>query len=117
MAQSKYIQSLKRAVGGRELSMEWYRKKIIEFGKPTSAQLVREGRRKATPFIGKLNMFVYDPKLKQKSDFQIEWEFIKNGQIEELSPYVDNFINWLLDDREKGASRFDPNQEDKSYGL
>ena len=66
MAQSKYIQSLKRAVGGRELSMEWYRKKIVEFGKPTSAQLVREGRRKATPFIGKLNMFVYDPKLKQK---------------------------------------------------
>ena len=66
MAQSKYIQSLKRAVGGRELSMEWYRKKIIEFGKPTSAQLVREGRRKATPFIGKLDMFVYEPKLKQK---------------------------------------------------
>ena len=58
MAQSKYIQSLKRAVGGRELSRKWYRKKIVEFGKPTSAQLVREGRRKATPFIGKLNMFI-----------------------------------------------------------
>tara|TARA_R100000808_G_C2136039_1_gene144370 strand:+ start:213 stop:866 length:654 start_codon:yes stop_codon:yes gene_type:complete len=58
-----------------------------------------------------------DPRLKQKSDFQIEWEFIKNGRIEELSPYVDNFINWLLKDREKGASRFDPSQEDKSIGL
>jgi len=37
-----------------------------------------------------------DPKVKQKSDFQIEWEFLKSGQIDELSPYVDNFIKWLI---------------------
>jgi hypothetical protein len=36
-----------------------------------------------------------DPKVKKKSDFQIEWEFLKSGQISELSPYVDNFIEWL----------------------
>ena len=66
MAQSKYIQSLKNAVRGRELSMDWYRKKIREFGQPTSAQLVREGKRSDKPYIGKLNMFVYDPKLKDK---------------------------------------------------
>ena len=66
MAQSKYIQSLKKAVGGRDLSIEWYRQKVKEFGKPASAQLVREGKRKDIPFIGKLNMFIYDPKLKEK---------------------------------------------------
>ena len=36
-----------------------------------------------------------DPKVKRKSNFQIEWEFLKNGQIEELSPHVDNFTKWL----------------------
>jgi nucleoside-triphosphatase THEP1 len=39
-----------------------------------------------------------DPKVKQKSDFQIEWEFLKSGQINELSPYVDNFIKWLTEE-------------------
>ena len=66
MAQSKYIQSLKNAARGRELSIEWYRQKIREFGQPTSAQLVREGKRSNRPYIGKLNMFIYDPKLKEK---------------------------------------------------
>jgi len=36
-----------------------------------------------------------DPIIKEKSDFQIEWEFIKNGQISELNSYIDNFIEWL----------------------
>ena len=58
-----------------------------------------------------------EPKLKEKSDFQIEWEFIKNGQIEELSSYVDNFVNWLLNDHEKGTSRFDLNKENQGIGL
>ena len=35
-----------------------------------------------------------DPKLKKKSDFQIEWEYLKNGHKDELSPYVDNFVKW-----------------------
>ena len=58
-----------------------------------------------------------DPKIREKSDFQIEWEFIKNGQIEELSPYVDNFTNWLLNNGEKGTSRFDPNKKDQDGGM
>lgn len=36
-----------------------------------------------------------NPKLKIKSDFQIEWEFLKNSQIKELSPHIDNFLEWL----------------------
>jgi hypothetical protein len=53
-----------------------------------------------------------EPKLKEKSDFQIEWEFIKNGQIEELEPYVDEFLHWLNSDHEKNnASRQHLNKE------
>ena len=66
MAQSKYIQSLKKEVRGRNLSTEWYRRKIIEFGKPNRTKLIQDGKRRASPFFGKLNMFFYDPKLKQK---------------------------------------------------
>ena len=35
-----------------------------------------------------------DPIIREKSDFQIEWEFIKNGQISELNSYIDDFIEW-----------------------
>ena len=34
MAQSKYIQSVLDAAGGRPKSTQWYRDKIKEFGKP-----------------------------------------------------------------------------------
>tara|TARA_B100000287_G_C20648548_1_gene786039 strand:- start:160 stop:807 length:648 start_codon:yes stop_codon:yes gene_type:complete len=54
-----------------------------------------------------------DPKLKEKSDFQIEWEFLENGQISELSSYIDNFIIWLNQDHEQRAVRYDANKKDK----
>lgn len=41
-----------------------------------------------------------DPKLKKKSDFQIEWEYLKNGHISDLSPYVDNFIKWAVQENQ-----------------
>jgi hypothetical protein len=46
-----------------------------------------------------------DPKIKKKSDFQIEWEFIKDGRIEELESYIDNFLKWLPDHEKNNASR------------
>ena len=53
-----------------------------------------------------------DPKLKEKSNFQIEWEFVNNGRIEELEPYVDEFLRWLNDDHEKNnTSRQHSNKE------
>ena len=66
MAQLNYIQELKQQAGGRNLSIDWYRKKIRELGNPTSTQLLRDGKRGNRPYVGKLNMFFYDPKLKQK---------------------------------------------------
>ena len=54
-----------------------------------------------------------DPKLKEKSDFQIEWEFLENGQIYQLSNYIDNFVNWLSQEYEKRAIRYDFDKEDQ----
>ena len=66
MARSKYIQSVLKAAGGRPKSTQWFRDKIKEFGTPKSADLIRDGKRTTTPTFGILNMFVYDPKLKEK---------------------------------------------------
>jgi len=66
MARSKYIQSVLKAAGGRPKSTQWFRDKIKEFGTPKSADLIRDGKRTSKPTIGILNMFVYDPKLKDK---------------------------------------------------
>jgi len=66
MARSKYIQSVLDAAGGRPKSTQWFRDKIKEFGTPSSANLLRDGKRTSKPTFGILNMFVYDPKLKEK---------------------------------------------------
>ena len=66
MAKSKYIQSVLDAAGGRPKSTQWFRDKIKEFGTPKSADLIRDGKRTSVPTFGMLNMFVYDPKLKDK---------------------------------------------------
>ena len=62
MARSQYIQSVLDATKGRPRSTQWYRDKIKEFGRPSSRQLIRDGKRGGTPFYGRLNMFVYGPK-------------------------------------------------------
>ena len=66
MARSKYIQSVLKAAGGRPKSTQWFRDKIKEFGTPKSADLIRDGKRTISPTFGLLNMFIYDPKLKDK---------------------------------------------------
>ena len=62
---SKYIQSVVKAAKGRPKSTDWYRNKIREFGTPTSLDLIRDGKQATSPFFGRLNMFIYDPKLKK----------------------------------------------------
>jgi hypothetical protein len=66
MARSKYIESVLKAAKGRPKSTQWFRDKIKEFGKPTSADLIKDGKRTTTPTFGLLNMFVYDPKGKKE---------------------------------------------------
>ena len=58
---TEFIQKVLDETRGQERSVSWFRKKIREFGSPTSTELVREGKRSATPFFGRLNMFFYSP--------------------------------------------------------
>ena len=69
MAQSNYIQSVldaARAESGASgvKSINWFREKIQEFGKPGPQQLLRDGRRTKGVNFGTLNMFIYSPKHK-----------------------------------------------------
>ena len=69
MAQSKFIQSVldaARAESGDSgvKSVNWFREKIQEFGKPGPQQLLRDGRRTKGVNFGTLNMFIYSPKHK-----------------------------------------------------
>ena len=66
MARSKFIQSVLKAAGDKHKSTQWFRNKIKEFGEPKSADLIRDGKRTTVPTFGLLNMFIYDPKLKDK---------------------------------------------------
>ena len=63
---TEFIQKVLDETRGQERSVSWFRKKIREFGAPTSSELVREGKRSSTPFFGRLNMFFYSPKYKDK---------------------------------------------------
>ena len=65
MAVSNYIKAVTDAAGRRPRSTEWFKDKIKELGTPTSLDLIRDGKRSQNPFFGRLNMFLYDPKLKQ----------------------------------------------------
>ena len=62
---SKYIQSVVKAAKGSPKSTDWYRDKIREFGTPKTLDLIRDGKQAGNPFFGRLNMFIYDPKLKK----------------------------------------------------
>ena len=63
---TEFIQRVLDETRGQERSVSWFRKKIREFGAPTSTELVRESKRSNTPFHGRLNMFFYSPKYKDK---------------------------------------------------
>ena len=70
MAQSKFIQSVldsAKAESGASgvKSVNWFREKIQEFGKPGPQQLLRDGRRTKGVNFGTLNMFIYSPKHKK----------------------------------------------------
>ena len=87
MAQSKFIQSVLDAAGGRPRSTQWYRDKIKEFGKPGALDLIRDGKRNNKPFYGKLNMFFYDPKFKKKLPYYDTFPLVLP-----LETYNDGFL-------------------------
>ena len=66
MAIKNFIQQVQQATKGRPKSTEWYKDKIKEFGTPGAMDLIRDGKRDSRPFYGRLNMFIYDPKFKNR---------------------------------------------------
>ena len=87
MAQSKFIQSVVQAAQGRPRSTDWYKDKIREFGKPGALDLIRDGKRKKSPFYGRLNMFCYDPKFKKTLPYYDTFPLVLP-----LEPYSDGFL-------------------------
>ena len=49
-----------------EEPFQWYRNRIRELGTPTQRELLRDGKLAGRYHIGRLNMFVYNPKYKDK---------------------------------------------------
>tara|TARA_B100000900_G_scaffold85604_2_gene69363 strand:- start:3766 stop:4326 length:561 start_codon:yes stop_codon:yes gene_type:complete len=84
---SKYIQSVQKAAKGRPKSTDWYREKIREFGTPKSLDLIRDGKQATSPFIGRLNMFFYDPKLKKTLPYYDRFPLVLP-----LERYSDGFL-------------------------
>ena len=84
---SKYIQSVVKAAKGRPKSTDWYREKIREFGTPKTLDLIRDGKQASSPFIGRLNMFIYDPKLKKKLPYYDTFPLVLP-----LEEYNDGFL-------------------------
>ena len=84
---SKYIQSVVKAAKGRPKSTDWYRVKIREFGTPKTLDLIRDGKQAARPFFGRLNMFIYDPKLKKKLPYYDTFPLVLP-----LENYSDGFL-------------------------
>ena len=87
MAHSNFIQSVVRAAKGRPRSTDWYKDKIREFGKPGAMDLIRDGKRKRSPFYGRLNMFFYDPKFKKTLPYYDTFPLVLP-----LEPYSDGFL-------------------------
>jgi hypothetical protein len=59
-----YFEEINKRAGGRDLSVQWFRKQIRELGTPTSRELIREGMVRRKPAIGQMNFFAYSPKYK-----------------------------------------------------
>ena len=87
MAVSKYIQSVQKAAKGRPKSTVWYKDKIKEFGEPSAMDLIKDGKRAAKPFYGRLNMFFYDPKWKKKLPYYDTFPLVLP-----LERYTDGFL-------------------------
>lgn len=87
MAVSKFIQAVKDETKGRPRSTQWYRDKIKQFGVPGAMDLIRDGKRSGSPFYGKLNMFIYDPKHKKKLPYYDTFPLVLP-----LETYSDGFL-------------------------
>ena len=88
---------------------QWYRNRIKELGTPSQAQLIRDGKITGIVNFGALNMFIYDPKLKNKLPYYDTFPLVLP-----IERYRDGFLGinfhylpYAL--RARLLSRLDPN--------
>ena len=88
---------------------QWYRNRIKELGTPSQAQLIRDGKITSRFNFGALNMFIYDPKLKNKLPYYDTFPLVLP-----IERYRDGFLGinfhylpYAL--RARLLSRLDPN--------
>ena len=100
------ISKLKKS--GKE-PYQWYRNRIKELGTPSQAQLIRDGKITGRVNFGALNMFIYDPKLKNKLPYYDTFTLVLP-----IERYGDGFLGinfhylpYAL--RARLLSRLDPN--------
>ena len=105
------ISKLKKS--GKE-PYQWYRNRIKELGTPSQAQLIRDGKITGRVNFGALNMFIYDPKLKNKLPYYDTFPLVLP-----IERYGDGFLGinfhylpYAL--RARLLSRLDPNA---NYGA
>ena len=86
MAKETIFQKLQDEVGGRELSVRWYRSKIDQIApRLTASQMIAEGNTTARVNYGMMNIFLYKPlwaaNLKYYDMFPlvIPFKFYRNG--------------------------------------
>ena len=62
--------TIRQAAGDRDLSINWYKKKVADLSNRISAaRLMRDNKLKKAPSFNKLHFFRYDPKLKASLPF------------------------------------------------
>ena len=88
---------------------QWYRNRIKELGTPSQTQLIRDGKITGRVNFGALNMFIYDPKLKNKLPYYDTFPLVLP-----IEKYRDGFLGinfhylpYAL--RARLLSRLDPN--------
>ena len=88
---------------------QWYRNRIKELGTPSQSQLIRDGKITGRVNFGALNMFIYDPKLKNKLPYYDTFPLVLP-----IEKYRDGFLGinfhylpYAL--RAQLLSRLDPN--------
>ena len=88
---------------------QWYRNRIKDLGTPSQAQLIRDGKINGRVNFGALNMFIYDPKLKNKLPYYDTFPLVLP-----IEKYRDGFLGinfhylpYAL--RARLMSRLDPN--------
>ena len=88
---------------------QWYRNRIKELGTPSQSQLIRDGKITGRVNFGALNMFIYDPKLKNKLPYYDTFPLVLP-----IERYRDGFLGinfhylpYAL--RARLLSRLDPN--------